>query len=144
MRRLPITLRRREAMRVTRVSVRHDKLVYIIVADKKLQYPKGRSKVAYIGTTKNGVSRVAESAAYRTSKILKLRGVEEFCVRIVACRPRKHVKTWMQLERALLVTFRGMYGQVPICNSHGKSMSERSVFDYFARSRVRRVLEDLA
>jgi len=65
-------------MRVTRVAVGNAKLVYVIVADKRLTYPEGRSKIAYVGTTKNGVSRVAQSAAFRTDQSLNRRGVQSF------------------------------------------------------------------
>jgi hypothetical protein len=55
---------------VTRVAARHVKLVYVIVADKRLKYPRGRSGIVYIGTTRNGFSRVAQSAADWTDFIL--------------------------------------------------------------------------
>jgi predicted GIY-YIG superfamily endonuclease len=143
-RRLTISLRRHEAIRVTRVAVSHRKLVYVIVADKKLSYPRGRSRIVYIGTTKNGVNRVAQSAAYRAEKVLNLHGVEEFAVRIVACRPRQRVKTWKKLERALLLAFREIYGEVPKRNTQGKKMSWRDETEYFAKPRLLRILGDLA
>lgn len=49
-------------MEVNRVTVGKDKLVYVILQDKKMQYPEGRSRVVYIGTTKNGGARIATSA----------------------------------------------------------------------------------
>lgn len=131
-------------MRVTRVAVGKAKLVYLIVADKKLSYPEGRSKIAYVGTTKNGVWRVAQSAAHRTYEILTRRGVQSFRVHVVTCRPRQNVKTWLKLERAFLLAFREMFGAVPVCNSHGKKIAERDEFDYFARARIGRVIEDLS
>lgn len=130
-------------MTVTRVVVGEDKLVYVIVADKKIQYQKGRSRIVYIGTTKNGVTRVAQSAAQRTDAVLGLRGVESFEVRIVTCRPRQRVKTWIKLERALLLAFRERYGEVPSCNTQGKGISEADEFDYFTKSRLNRILEEL-
>jgi hypothetical protein len=48
------------------------------------------------------------------------------------------------LERALLVLFRETYGEVPKCNSHGKKMGRRKVFNYFHERGVRNVLEELA
>lgn len=38
-------------------------LVYILVANRPLKYEKGSSRIAYIGRTNKGVSRIAESAA---------------------------------------------------------------------------------
>jgi len=55
-------------MEVDRISLGYSKLAYINCADKKLRYPQGRSRIGYIGTTKNGISRVAESAASRSEK----------------------------------------------------------------------------
>jgi predicted GIY-YIG superfamily endonuclease len=144
MRRINVSLRRQYAMHVTRVALKDEKLVYVIVANKKLRYPGGRSRIAYIGTTKNGKSRVAQSAAYRTDQILRLHGVDEFDVRIVACRRRQNVKTWLKLERAMLIAFREQFGTPPICNSHGKRMLARDEFNYFTRSRINTIIEDLS
>lgn len=130
-------------MWVTRIALHHLKLVYVVVADKLLSYPLGRSRVVYIGTTKNGVSRVAQSAAYRTDTVLRLRGVTTFSVRVVTCRARRRVKTWRKLERALLLTFREVYGAVPICNTQGKGMRWGDECDYFAYSRLVSILDDL-
>jgi len=142
--RLHVSLKRREALTVTRVAAGKDKLVYVIVADKKIDYPNGRTKVVYIGTTRNGVARVAQSAANWTDAVLSLHGVESFTVRIITCRPRQRVKTWIKLERALLLAFREHYGEVPKCNTQGKGISETDEFEYFTKSRLGRILEDLA
>lgn len=64
-RRLSVKLGRDEAMRVTRVSIRGERLCYVIVADKRQRYKKGRSGIVYIGTTTKGVGRLASSAANR-------------------------------------------------------------------------------
>lgn len=143
-RRANISLKKDTAFKVTRVSVGDDRLVYVMVACKKLNYSKGRSRIAYIGTTKNGIFRVSGSVAERADHILRLHGVESFEVRIITCHRRKHVKMWYRLERALLVVFRELYGEPPRCNgqTHGKNAG--TVFDLFARARVKRVLEDLA
>src|SRR5947208_1621403 len=100
-RRLSIKLRRTHAMEVTRVSIGDEKLVYVVVADKKLKYLEGRSRIAYVGTTKKGAARIAASAAQQAQKVLNLNGVNSFEVRVVTCRPRQHVKTWFKLEAGL-------------------------------------------
>lgn len=143
-RRSTVSLRREEAMRVSRVAVGHAKLVYVVVADKKLNYPKGRSRIAYFGTTKNGVSRVAQSAAYRTDEIFRKRGVRSFTVHLVTCRPRQRVKMWVKLERAFLLAFRDQFGAVPACNSHGKGITGLDEFEYFARTKIDRLIADLS
>lgn len=143
-RRLTVRLGRDEAMRVTRVSIRRERLCYVIVADKRQRYRKGRSGIVYIGTTTRGVGRLASSAAHRAPAILGLRGVRSFTVRVVSCRARRHVKTWSKLERGLLLAFKERYGEVPRCNSHGKGMKPRDEFEYFRKSRLLRIVEDLA
>lgn len=143
-RRTKLSLKRGEAMTATRVSVGKAKLVYLLCADKKLIYPKGKSRIAYIGTTKKGVSRIAQSVATRADKLLRLPGVHSFHARIVTCRPRQRVKTWIKLERAMIILFREMYGSIPKCNSNGNRMKRTNEFNYFSHKGVRAVLEDLA
>jgi len=130
-------------MQVTRVAIGDEKLVYVLLADKAVEYKNGRSRIVYIGTTKRGVSRIAQSAAFRADKILGTRGVHSLSVRVVTCRRKQRTKTWVKLERALLLAFRDQYGDVPICNSHGKKIRELDEFKHFSRARADRVIEDL-
>jgi hypothetical protein len=143
-RRATISLKREVAIIARRVLQDHDKLVYVLTADCRIPYSTGRSRIAYIGTTQNGGSRIAESVAHRAYDILGMHGVYEFEARILTCKPRKHVKTWVKLERALLLEFREIFGEVPRCNTHGKGIAESNEFDLFSRQRVRRVIEDLS
>ena len=131
-------------MHVTRVAVGRAKLVYAIVADRKTEYTHGRSRVVYIGTTKNGISRVAQSAAYWTDTVLCQRGVRSFDVHLVTCPARQGVRIWNKLERAMLLTFREMFGEVPLCNTHGRRMRPTDEFRYFSRSGLRTIVEDLS
>jgi len=142
--RLTISLKPRHAMQVTSVSIGKKKLVYAILVKKSLKYKWGRSRIAYIGTTKKGVARIAQSVAARAHDVLSIYGVREFMVRIVTFSPRPNVKTWQKLERALLIVFLHKYGEIPKCNTQGKKMKERDEFKYFTRSRLDRVLEMLA
>jgi hypothetical protein len=143
--RLRISLKRAPAMVVNRISIRHQKLAYVICANKKIPYPKGNSPVVYIGTTKTGIDRVAQSASYWSEDILDLRGVNSFEVRIVTCDARQAVRSWHKLERALLLEFREKYGSIPLCNTAGKNFVETNEFDkFFARKRVRDILDNLA
>lgn len=144
-RRLNVTMYRGEALRVSRLADQADHLVYVFLCDKKLLYPSDKkSRIAYIGTTASGVWRLTASASERASRILGERGVNSFEARILTCTPRQRVLTWHKLERAMLLEFREVYGRVPICNTHGKSMVETDEFEYFARSRVRDILEELS
>jgi hypothetical protein len=131
-------------MTVTRVSLGKKKLVYVIQAQKALKYPWGRSRIAYVGTTKKGMARFAQSAAAKAEGVLKLHGVREMEVRIITCGVRRNVRTWAKLERAMLLTFRQTYGAVPKCNTAGKKTHERDEFRYFKRERIKSILESLA
>jgi hypothetical protein len=143
MARLTISLTQTPAMWAHRVSLGKLRLVYVITADRLLSYPTGRSRIAYIGTTKNGPARIAQSVAHRAEVILRLRGVSEMTVRILTCAPRQHVKTWHKLERALLLQFKDDYGSVPVCNTQGKNMVWRDEGDHFTASRLSGVLDRL-
>lgn len=143
-RRIAIALKHEIAMEATRVSIGKRKLVYVLCADKRLKYPKGRSRIAYVGTTKRGIRRLASSVADRADQILELRGVRRFSARIVTCQPRQRVKTWRVLERAILLEFRSRFGTQPKCNTHGKRFRERDEFAYFRRMRIRAIIDDLS
>lgn len=142
-RRLSLSLDRDEVLRTTRVVVGKKKLVYILIADKRFKYENAKSRIAYIGTTKKGVARIAQSAAGRAEAIFQ-RGVRTFHARIVTCNPRQKVKTWIKLERALLLCFRDRFGEVPRCNSHGKRMKETDEFAYFSKTAINNVLDELS
>ena len=144
LRRIKLSLHREHAMHATRVSIGKSKLVYVLVADKKLKYASGKSRIAYIGTTKKGTSRIAQSVATRAEDILGIRGVRSFHARVVTCRPRKHVKTWHYLERGLIIKFREMFGEIPMCNTQGKNMKRAKEFAYFADNGLQLVLEELS
>jgi hypothetical protein len=144
LRRLQLSLKHEAALTATRVSIGKKKLAYVLVADRRLRYLKGRSCVAYIGTTRKGVSRIARSVARRANDILALRGVRSFHARVITCPPRRNVSTWLKLERALLIGFKEKFGEIPKCNSHGNSMKETDEFRYFRRRGVLRVLDDLS
>ncbi len=143
MRRLSVMVKWPPAINVTRVSVRHKKLCYVVTANKVVRYPKGRSRIVYIGTTERGIERLANSAAYRAPNILGSAGIVHFDVHVVTCGTRQHVKTWRKLERALLLSFRSAHGAPPLSNVHGVKMRETNEFHYFSRGRIRHVLEDL-
>jgi len=141
MARLRIRLEPNEAVRINRVALGADRLVYILAAEKRIQYPKGKSRIAYIGTTKKGIQRLTSSVAYRAGDILYHRqGIYSFTAHIVTCTSLQRVKTWHKLERALLLTFRDEYRDVPICNKHGSKMKRTDEDRYFTTDRLKRIL----
>ena len=44
----------------------------------------------------------------------------------------------------MLLTFRELFGEVPELNTHGSGIRELDEFDYFSRSRVRSLIQDLS
>lgn len=130
-------------MKVTRVPLRSDKMVYVIVANKRFRYRWGRSPIVYIGTTRKGTGRMAQSAARLTDEVLSRFGVKSFEVRMITCGPRSNVKTWIKLERALLLKFREMYGNVPEFNVQGKKVKETDEYRYFRGNRIRAILQEI-
>lgn len=122
-----------------------EKLVYVHLASKKQSYEHGtKSRIVYIGTTKKGQARVASSMAERAPSILKLHGVKTFDVRIITCKGLQKVRSWKQLETALLIAFRSIYGTVPACNKQGKNIDhDNECWKYFTRAKIERVIEEL-
>jgi hypothetical protein len=122
-RRLQVNLNRKQVMVVHRRVLKKKKLVYLLTAASPVKYKGGRSSVVYIGTTKKGVGRIAESAAWRAEEIMSARGLKELRVFVVYCGSRRGVSTWEWLEDALLAEFRAEYEQLPMCNSQGQKKS---------------------
>lgn len=142
--RLKVSLKPKPALTMRRVALDHERLVYVICADRKLKYPDGYSQIAYIGTTRNGITRVASSAAYRSWDVLWSRGVQSLDVRIVTCRPRQGFKSWIKLERALILAFREKFGEPPMCNVQGRAMKVGDEFDRFSFDRLSRIIDTLS
>jgi len=144
MRRLKVKLRPGVALRVTRVSLGGERMAYVMLANRRIAYRFGQSRIVYIGTTRKGVGRIASSAASKAAQVLTMHGIREFGVRVVTCRPRRNVKTWVKLERALILTFRQVYGDVPVFNTQGKRLLETDEFRYFHRERLLAIVSTLS
>jgi hypothetical protein len=140
LRRITPSLKRQAALVASRVSVGRDKLCYILVADRKLTYPNGRSAIIYIGTTKRGINRVAGSVADRADNILRRHGITSFTARVVTSPPRRHVRTWRRLEGSLLSAFRERFGALPHCNDRNVNPD----WDRFSKTKVNRIIDDLS
>jgi hypothetical protein len=143
-RRANISLKREVALSARRVLVGNQKLVYVLVSPRSIPYEFGRSKILYIGTTRNGGARIAQSVASRADHILQQHGVRSFDARIVTCSPRRRVRTWAKLERAMLLCFRELFGELPLCNARGLHMRAGDEMSYFRRERLVQVIEELS
>lgn len=117
-----------------------EKTVYFHIVNKPLKYPYGRSRIVYIGTTKKGIRRIMGSIAERLEDEFNIHGVSAVEVHEIGCTPRQRVKTWRMLERAALITFRQMYGEVPWLNSHGERMKESDEFEYFNNDQIKKFI----
>jgi hypothetical protein len=142
MRKLNISLKS-EILRITRINLTSERLVYVLVANKQFSYTHGKSPIVYIGTTQKGIKRIAESAAHHADDILGRHGITEVSARVVTSKGRKHVKTWLKLERAMLLSFREKYGRVPELNKSGKKIQEKDEFKYFSHTAIRNIFEKL-
>jgi hypothetical protein len=119
----------------------------VLLANRPLpvHYPGiGRSRICYIGTTRRGIARVSESVAERAGDILAEHGVRELEAHLLTATPRQHVRTWLKLERVLLVAFRQRFGATPICNDQRAGKDYKDELDYFAESRLNRIIDDLS
>jgi hypothetical protein len=141
MRKLPIKMSSHPAVIIHRRANTNKRLVYVAVANKAHKYPFGRSHIVYIGSTKKGAARVAASAAAKARELLTGFGVKELRFFTVSCRRRAHVKTWMKLERGLLLRFREIFGNVPIGNKQGRKIKPTDERRYFTSRRLEAVLE---
>jgi hypothetical protein len=125
---------------VSRAALRERHLVYVACANKLIKYRHGRSRIVYIGTTKNGIFRIAASAARTAKRFLYNHGVRSLECFVVACHRRPGIRTWKKLERALLLAFKDVFGQVPIGNTQGKNAFWDDELSYFKLRRLRTVV----
>ena len=138
---LTIRTAAKPALVISRPAFTAEKLVYVAVANKALKYAHGKSRIAYIGTTAAGASRIASSAAFRAKDLLALHGVTSLEFYIVTCAARQKVKSWRKLESGMIIAFKHMYGTVPKCNVKGKNQQWNDGLEYFTRSRLEGVLK---
>lgn len=116
----------------------YDGGVYVLVADA--DYSKTLSRIVYIGMTKGGAKRIAESAANHITgaidnDILKL---EAFAYTVN--RQEKEKKSLPALlEAALLTRHRERFGALPALNRRGGSGEETEA--YFTMQAVDKILD---
>jgi len=129
------------AITITRTAYAASELVYIACANKPLRYQLGFSRIAYIGTTKNGVWRVASSAAGRAGDLFTRKGVHTLVFYIISTpRKGKHA-TYRKLERALLLRFREKYGSIPHANKQGKYLRWWDEYNYVTPQKVEIIID---
>ena len=139
-RKLGIRSASQPAVTIHRGAADNPCLAYIAVANRPIAYSYGRSHIVYIGTTRAGASRIAASAAAKAPEMLALHGITHLEFYVITCQPRRRVKTWRKLERALLLTFRQEFGEIPRCNSQGNRMVWTDEAHYFTEARLRSII----
>jgi hypothetical protein len=129
---------------ISREALKAEKICYVAVANRRVNYPHRRSRIVYIGTSARGHKRILESAKDRAEKAFGSRpGVTDIEFYIVSCTGRKRVPSWEALERALILLFKRLYGTIPIVSIRGKGNVERwqRDLDRFNESTLRRYLQ---
>ena len=81
------------------------------------------------------------SAAARAPEVLGLHGVKTLDVHVLSCSKRQGMKTWVKLERALILVFREIHGEIPVCNRQGSGIKERDEFKHFTRARLKSIVK---
>lgn len=129
------------AVTITRKAVKSKGLVYVAVANKKIRYPNGSSRIVYIGTTQGSAARIAASAAHKAQALLGFHGITHLEFFVVTSSAVGDVKTWEILERGLLIAFREMYGKPPVCNKTGLRTKWRDELKYFTLNGLNGVIQ---
>ena len=132
------------ALTARRTAIGSSRLAFVLTASTPQKYPHGQSRIVYVGTTPDGARGLAQGIAKHADAILGLHGVRSFEARIVTCHSRQNVKTWLKLEKALLMAFRREFGAVPLCNSKGRKAKPGDEASYFRRDRVEAIIRELS
>lgn len=121
-------------MTLGRAALGADRLVYVLTVNKPVKYPRGRSRIVYIGTTKRGARRVASSVAHRAGALLERSGLTTVDAYLLTYTGRPGARSmWAKLERALLFMFKYEYGDIPLANKVGRNIWPGKEFRYFTR-----------
>ncbi|MBE2180166.1 MAG: hypothetical protein IAE97_06810 [Chthoniobacterales bacterium] len=132
------------AITITRTAYAASELVYIAYANKPLRYQHGKSKIAYIGTTKKGAGRVANSAVWKAEELFARKGVHTLEFYIIAAPRKGKVATYRKLERALLLRFRERFGSIPHANKQGKNLRWRDEYEFVTPRRIDKIIDDFS
>jgi hypothetical protein len=117
--------------------------VYLLTVNKPYRYTYGRSRIVYIGTSKNGASRVAQSAVYKGKPFLQDFGINTLSAFVITVPGTQNVRRWKQLESALLLAFRREYGEKPRANKQQPRTKPETVFKDFKERTLVDILRSL-
>ena len=143
-RKLRLRVSKNPILSISRIVTPPERTAYLAIASRPLRYRYGRSRIAYVGTTRAGIRRVAASAAGKAPAILNAPGVKRVDFYAVTCRPGPQGRIWKNLERGLLLVFRELYGEIPHYNAKSRRMKWGAERKYFSRSFLERVILQFA
>jgi hypothetical protein len=83
---------------------------------------------------------MASSIAHKAVDFLKAWGVKTLDVYLVECPPRPGLRSWLRLERDLLIAFKIEYGSIPLANKAGKNFVPDKLSGLFQYRRLVNVL----
>ena len=137
---LRISKKQKSLLRISRRKLNESQMVYIACADRAIKYKNGRSRILYIGTTKDGIHRVAKSAADHAKEFFSIHGVKKVYIYPITVSRRRNLRTWKLLEVALLMMFKTIFEQVPFCNMHGKNYKWGVMREHFNIHQLEQVI----
>jgi len=136
-------LKTKLAIHLHRVDYGRDRVVYLLTVNKPYRYTYGRSRIVYIGTSKNGASRVAQSAVYKGKPFLEEFGINSLSAFVITVPGKQNVKRWKQMESALLLAFRREFGEKPRANKQQPRGKPESIFKDFNERSLVEILRSL-
>lgn len=131
---MKLKLNKNPLLRISRSATRDTRVVYLAIANRKFRYHLGKSPIVYIGTTKIGIRRVAHSAASKAEQIIKEYNCKYLDFYTISASGYPGVAIWEKLERALIIRFRELYGDVPKYNQSFRKARWREEKRYFKES----------
>ncbi len=128
------------AIQFNRADYGKDRIVYLLEVNKSHRYPRGRSRIVYIGTSRNGASRVAQSLVFKGKPYLEDHGIRELKAYVITVPGKRKVKMWKELESALLLGFVREYGAKPDANKQVPRGKAETIFKYFREKEIVAIL----
>ena len=97
-----------------------------------------------LALTKQGATRIASSAVWKGADLLDQYGIKHLEYHVVLCAKRPGVESWEKLERALLIRFQQLYGDIPKANRQGSKIRPKDEQRYFSQDRLDKIITDLS
>lgn len=129
------------ALVMNRNILKKEQIVYVLIVNKRLNYKNKQSRIIYIGSTKKGSSRVAESIASKGEDALKNHGITKVEAYIFECKAIENKMHWKELETALILKFREIYGEAPKHNIKNAKSKISNQFQHFTNHRLETILK---